>query len=145
MYGIRTRIVFPAPPSSCSPSLPGFLFCCCAFAEARTGGTTAVADAPPAGKLTSEQHVRIQQVRTTNHAPTPLQKPLFVSRTRCMLWKWTTNDRRFMCRVLKHVRGETVRVVSDPPYNTRHHTEDFFFVQSQAQVLILIIMCPILV
>ena len=32
------------------------------MAEARTGGTAAVAEAPPAGKLTSEQHVRIQQV-----------------------------------------------------------------------------------
>ncbi|CAN0409257.1 unnamed protein product, partial [Hapterophycus canaliculatus] len=28
---------------------------------ARTGWTAAVAEAPPAGKLTSEQHVRIQQ------------------------------------------------------------------------------------
>ncbi|CBN78535.1 Soluble NSF Attachment Protein (SNAP) Receptor (SNARE) [Ectocarpus siliculosus] len=31
--------------------------------EARTGGTTSVAEAPPPGKLTSEQHVRIQQIR----------------------------------------------------------------------------------
>ncbi|CAM9121935.1 unnamed protein product [Ascophyllum nodosum] len=31
--------------------------------EARSGGAAAAAEAPPPGKLTSEQHVRIQQIR----------------------------------------------------------------------------------
>lgn len=44
----------------CYPSIP----------EARTGGTAAVAEAPPAGKLTSEQHVRIQQVNNITWADT---------------------------------------------------------------------------
>lgn len=36
------------------------------MAEARTSGAAATADAPPAGKLTQEQHLRIEQVRCRN-------------------------------------------------------------------------------